>query len=360
MGRRPTVWEWGEQQVVTSSPTSTSRLWGSCRSFLLGGDPEVFHHLPASALRGRVRTVPCEGGQLVEVTRTQVPPSVRGRHPEHGPGKRWAGPGQVQAGTTWVLLGAPGGHSVTWMNSSQAPQDWAQGWRCTQGLPPEQSTWHEERSAQQHTEAQLDFSEANMLFRHHAGVEIVVDVFFPRMVKAWRLCLFFYLLFSDRRTTHRSDTYSIMPSVMQDCNYWLNKYHPRNKELLLEQVMFQILWKVDGSVQTCDLCSSNRMIVILSVVVLWRGGGFDWIRVVSWTRTAAQSSHRKISWRAVLIFENFDPLVAFGHAEEITLDAGLTLQENIQNRPQTCTNHTLCNELSFASRCWLAMFLFNI
>lgn len=32
----------------------------------------------------------------------------------------------------------PGGHSVTWMNSSQAPQDWAQAWRCTQGLPPEQ------------------------------------------------------------------------------------------------------------------------------------------------------------------------------------------------------------------------------
>lgn len=36
-------------------------------------------------------------------------------------------------------------------------------------------------------------------------------------------------------------------------------------------------------------------------------------------------SHREISRGAVLIFENFNPLVALCHAEEITLDVGLTL-----------------------------------
>lgn len=44
--------------------------------------------------------------------------------------------------------------------------------------------------------------------------------------------------------------------------------------------------------------------------------------------TAVESSHRKISWRAILIFENFHPLIAFCHAEEITLDVGLTLFQN--------------------------------
>ncbi|KAA8590358.1 hypothetical protein FQN60_014292 [Etheostoma spectabile] len=37
-------------------------------------DPEVFHHLPASAWRGRVRPLSSKGGQLIEVTRAQIPP----------------------------------------------------------------------------------------------------------------------------------------------------------------------------------------------------------------------------------------------------------------------------------------------
>lgn len=58
---------------------------GNCRLFLVGRDPKVFHHLPAPALRGRVGAVSCEGRQLIEVTRTQIPPRVWGRDPEHGP-----------------------------------------------------------------------------------------------------------------------------------------------------------------------------------------------------------------------------------------------------------------------------------
>lgn len=53
----------------------------------------------------------------------------------------------------------------------------------------------------------------------------------------------------------------------------------------------------------------------------------------------SESSHRKISWHAVLIFENFNPLIAFCHAEEVALDVGLTLQENKQSLPQKCINH---------------------
>lgn len=56
-----------------------------CGLFLVSWDPKIFHHLPASALRGKVRTVPHEGGQLIEVAWTQVPPCVGGRDPEHGP-----------------------------------------------------------------------------------------------------------------------------------------------------------------------------------------------------------------------------------------------------------------------------------
>lgn len=36
--------------------------------------------------------------------------------------------------------------------------------------------------------------------------------------------------------------------------------------------------------------------------------------------------HRKIPRRAVLVFEDFNPLIAFGHAEEVALDVGLTLR----------------------------------
>lgn len=36
-------------------------------------------------------------------------------------------------------------------------------------------------------------------------------------------------------------------------------------------------------------------------------------------------SHREISWGAVLIFENFNPLITLCHAEEVALDVGLTL-----------------------------------
>lgn len=38
--------------------------------------------------------------------------------------------------------------------------------------------------------------------------------------------------------------------------------------------------------------------------------------------------HRKIPRRAVLVFEDFNPLVAFGHAEEVAVDVGLALQRN--------------------------------
>lgn len=50
-------------------------------------DPEIFHHLPASALRGRVGTLSSEGGQIIEVTRAQISSGVWGRDPQHGPEK---------------------------------------------------------------------------------------------------------------------------------------------------------------------------------------------------------------------------------------------------------------------------------
>lgn len=66
-------------------------LWQSVkrRLLLVCRDPEVFHHLPAPALRGRVGSLPCEGGQLIKVTGTQIPPGVRSRDPEHGPETRF-------------------------------------------------------------------------------------------------------------------------------------------------------------------------------------------------------------------------------------------------------------------------------
>ena len=38
--------------------------------FLVCGDPEVIHHLPASTMGCRVGTLSSEGGKLVKVTRT--------------------------------------------------------------------------------------------------------------------------------------------------------------------------------------------------------------------------------------------------------------------------------------------------
>lgn len=38
--------------------------------------------------------------------------------------------------------------------------------------------------------------------------------------------------------------------------------------------------------------------------------------------------HRKVPRRAVLVFEDFNPLIAFGHAEEVALDVGLALRGN--------------------------------
>lgn len=38
--------------------------------------------------------------------------------------------------------------------------------------------------------------------------------------------------------------------------------------------------------------------------------------------------HRKIPRHAVLVFEDFNPLIAFGHAEEVALDVGLRLWRN--------------------------------
>lgn len=51
-------------------------------------DPEIFHHLPASALWGRARALSSEGRQIIKVARAQIPSHVRGRNPERGPGKR--------------------------------------------------------------------------------------------------------------------------------------------------------------------------------------------------------------------------------------------------------------------------------
>ena len=54
-------------------------------SLLVGRDPEVFHHLPASARRGGVWSLPSKGRQFIEVTWPKISPSIWGRDPEHGP-----------------------------------------------------------------------------------------------------------------------------------------------------------------------------------------------------------------------------------------------------------------------------------
>lgn len=90
--------QFSSQSIETNLPAIMTKqvrfpsplLWQNvnCRLFLICRDPEVFHHLPAPALRGRVRSLPSEGRQLIEVTRALIPPRVRGRDPEHGPEKR--------------------------------------------------------------------------------------------------------------------------------------------------------------------------------------------------------------------------------------------------------------------------------
>lgn len=36
-------------------------------------------------------------------------------------------------------------------------------------------------------------------------------------------------------------------------------------------------------------------------------------------------AHREVLWCAVLVSQDFDPLIALSHAEEVALDVGLTL-----------------------------------
>lgn len=52
-------------------------------------------------------------------------------------------------------------------------------------------------------------------------------------------------------------------------------------------------------------------------------------------------SHRKIPRSAVLVFEDFDLLIAFGHAEEVALDVGLALRVNKPSSHQTLFKHRI-------------------
>lgn len=64
-------------------------VWLKLILVVVSRDPVIFHHLPASAsaLWGRVEALSSEGGQIVEVSRAQIPSDVWGGDPEHGPEK---------------------------------------------------------------------------------------------------------------------------------------------------------------------------------------------------------------------------------------------------------------------------------